>query len=431
MNAFKGSGKSRLLPGCCTLLLLAVAFQVAHAELYKWVDEEGNTHYSDQGPQNPEQSSVTRTIVPGEKNHDKVTRPDPVNLPPGRKSRKIILSDAIFHWNQGNPGKRKIGVYYAGTLCTSRGAMQASDLRRHHPGLLPSETDIPVSIKRAIVKLGYDVHIALPQDVDARTRQSRGLYLKAVIADLELHSCAPVDSSSVAMKPRSISWRKFSKNRVSLRVDWQVYADPASAPVFSTSTEGHLDNWQNRESTYKTFNQALLDATHNLFADAEFIDLISVDAGSAVFGEETRQPEPEQTTSWWESLIPGENSAIGDSLTGQLIMRSNVAQVLAEASHVKMMSTQHFLQHDAWPTINQDLGLHDRLFENHELISKLELSYDGTFTFFLRDDVFGPSRILRMKPDAASFTEGSSLHLNWDCSSNLSRNLLPGNCVSM
>ena len=292
MNGYLASGTGTegakagpLLARLCAILLLFGVTAPLQAQLYKWVDEEGNTHYSDQGPQDQDQSSVTTTIAPEQKNDGKVTRPDPVFLPPGRKSRKIILSDAIYYWNQGNRNRQKIGVYYAGTLCTSRGAMQASDLRTHHPGLLPSETDIPLSLKRAIVNLGYDVHISLPQDVNARTRTHQGLYLKAVIAQLEVHSCAPVKSSAAAMKPRSISWRQFSRNRIALRVEWQVYSDPAASPVFETSTEGHLDNWQVRESSFKTFNRALLIATHNLFASPEFIDLISLDAADTV-------PEP-------------------------------------------------------------------------------------------------------------------------------------------
>lgn len=420
-----------LLARLCAILLLFGITAPLQAELYKWVDEEGNTHYSDQGPRGQDQSTVTTTMVPSQKNADKGTRPDPVFLPPGRKSRKIILSDAVYYWNQRDRNQQKIGVYYAGKLCTSRGAMRASDLRSHHPGLLPSESDIPLSMKRAIEKLGYDVHISLPQDVNARIRQYQGLYLEAVIAQLEVHSCAPVESSSAAMKPRSLSWRKFSRNRITLRVDWQVYSDLSASPVFATSTESHLDNWQTRESTYKTFNRALLAATRDLFASPEFIDLISFDAADSVLGQETQPQESEASPGWWESLIEGGNGAIDETLTGHLFMRSKVARVLAEANTVKIMSSHHFLQHDAWPTINQDLGLNDQLFENHELISRLKLHYDGTFTFFLREDVFGPSRILRMKPDAESFLDGSSLNLTWDCSSNLSRNLLPGNCVNM
>lgn len=40
-------GKHAALHSFCTLIAMLGAWQLAHAEVYKWVDDKGQTHYSE------------------------------------------------------------------------------------------------------------------------------------------------------------------------------------------------------------------------------------------------------------------------------------------------------------------------------------------------------------------------------------------------
>ncbi|WP_414639722.1 DUF4124 domain-containing protein [Aquabacterium sp.] len=40
-------GKHTAAPSFCTLIATLIVWQVAHAEVYKWVDDKGQTHYSE------------------------------------------------------------------------------------------------------------------------------------------------------------------------------------------------------------------------------------------------------------------------------------------------------------------------------------------------------------------------------------------------
>lgn len=95
------------------------------------------------------------------------------------------------------------------------------------------------------------------------------------------------------------------------------------------------------------------------------------------------------------------------------------------------MSTSYFMQNNEWPTIGQDMGFNDRLFEDHDSIEGLKLGLDGTIRLLLKDEVFGPSRVLELTPDIDAYLAGSSLNLRWDCLSNLQPEMLPDVCKSM
>ena len=44
------------------LLLLALASPLSHAQLYKWVDDQGNTHYGDSPPEDADLKNITGEV---------------------------------------------------------------------------------------------------------------------------------------------------------------------------------------------------------------------------------------------------------------------------------------------------------------------------------------------------------------------------------
>lgn len=412
------------------ILLFNGKNSLAQAELYKWVDDQGKTHYSDRNPKEHEHSTISTTASPSQQAFDRNTKLKPIILPYGKVSRKLLLSEGLYRWKQPAGGKQKLGVYYLGRFCTSRGAIYAADVYSDHPRFLPSENAIPKTLKKAIVNLGYDVHSTLLYDLDDRMEQLKGLYLKAEIVKLDLHSCAPIYSLMRTISPKKIPWSNFTKNRVSVSIQWQLISSPEQAPLFKTTTQGYFDNWDNNKKADQTIKQAIVIASNNLFADQQFIDLITTDPAKKADKLIPANPGTEKR-SWWQSFAPDTRNPISDLIGKQFVMRAKVSSVLAETSMLKVSSVNYFMTNNDWPRITQDIGLSDRVFENHEFISGMKLNYDGTFTLHLREDVFGPSRVLRMTPDTDSYREKRSLQINWDCSSNLPQEILPEMCVSM
>ncbi len=402
----------------------------AHAQLYKWVDEHGNTHYSDRDPDKPNASTITPDPTPSQQAIDRTTRLNPLLLPYGKKSRRLVLSDALLNWRQTGTNKQKLGIYYLGRFCTTRGAIYTPDVYTYHPRFIPTETSIPVALKKAIDHLGYEIHVVLPRDLDYRMQQYDGLYLQAKINKLDLHSCAPVHSLTRTISPKKITWSSFTKNRASVSAEWSLFRKLGEDPVFTAVTQGYSDNWNSNEHADRTVNQALVIAANNLFADQRFIDLITYEASAETAAQEPPEPATEEQ-SWWSKFIPDMKSPISRMIDNQLVMRAKLSGVLAEASRLKMSSVSYFMTNNEWPTIVQDIGLNDRLFDNHELIAGLNLHRDGAFTLDLKQEIFGPSRILRMTPDTDSYLDNGSLSLDWTCASNLPAEILPESCVHM
>jgi len=410
------------------LLVLVTFSSTVGAELYKWVDEQGKTHYSDRTPKINEHTVITPDTTSSQRAFDRSTEKTALILPYGKSSRKILLSQGFYQWNHSDHSKQKLGVYYLGRFCTSRGAIFADDLHTDHPRFLPGQHGIPKTIKGVLLNLGYDAHISELFDLQHRIQTLNGLYLKAELIELDLHTCAPVHSLIRTISPKKLAWNNFTKNRVSLSVRWQLFENMQQPALFETITHGYYDNWGNDRKAFSTINQALEIAVNNLFANQRLIDLITTE--QAIAKTDKASPENEDK-GWLQKLLPEMGNSIGQLLNNQHVMRARVAGVLSEASAIKVNSIEYYMTNGDWPLMVQDIRLSDRLFDTHKLISGIQFDHDGSFTFRLRESVFGPSRMLRMTPDTSSYENGSALGIDWDCSSNLSPEVLSEMCTAL
>ena len=230
------------------------------------------------------------------------------------------------------------------------------------------------------------------------------------------------------ISPKKIPWSNFTKNRATVSIRWQLINDMNQPAVYETITKGYYDNWDNNKKAFSTINQALEIAVNNLFSDQKFIDLITTTETKVKSDKVIPKTEEK---NWWQSLLPEMGGSIGQFMNNQYAMRAKVAGILSEASSLKVSSIEYYMINGGWPRIVQDLRLNDRLFESHKLISGIKLDNDGSFTLQLRESVFGQSRILRMTPDTSGYQKGSALGIDWECSSNLSAEVLPETCMAM
>jgi len=130
-------GRRFLLIGLVSLL--AVITTPTWAELYKWVDDDGNVHYSDELPSTAKQ---TTTIIDDTANESRLsTAGTPLIKPYDRNVAKLLLLDTEYLWKQpSHKGKSvKLGVFSTGTGCTSVGAIKSHEIASRHASLFPDE----------------------------------------------------------------------------------------------------------------------------------------------------------------------------------------------------------------------------------------------------------------------------------------------------
>ena len=114
----KGKNIAPILAG---ILTGAMVFN-AQAQLYKWVDDAGNVHYSDQQPAEDAESSVVADPQPQSNSSSTATSVQPLIRPYDRKARKLHLSDVRYRWKaESHSGTTsKVGVYHTGRASTTR-----------------------------------------------------------------------------------------------------------------------------------------------------------------------------------------------------------------------------------------------------------------------------------------------------------------------
>ena len=121
------------------LALLLVCATSANAELYKWVDDEGNIHYSDEQPSTTKQ---TVTVIDESAAESLAPATDrPITRPYDKQVTKLHLLDTQYLWKQpSHKGKSiKLGIFSTGTGCTSVGAIKSHEVISRHSSFFPEE----------------------------------------------------------------------------------------------------------------------------------------------------------------------------------------------------------------------------------------------------------------------------------------------------
>jgi hypothetical protein len=434
MNRYPVAVTAAISPGhllVLVLLLMPVVPGNVHAELYKWVDEQGTVHYSDEDPKKNVKSKTT--IDPEATRHQKAEQranaKTAILLPNQKNSRYIVLSNVDYQWKQPKHSskKTKLGAYFIGQHCSPRGPIESPAVYPVHGNFFPSEFSLALSMNNFIARLGYRGGIATRQDIGNRLRRSSGVYLKAEIIDLELEVCAPVRDSKRYLDPHKLRARKFTKNRAKLSVRWKMFQDLAQAPIFDRISNGYVDNWSARSGVNATLKQAFENAAVNLFADQGFVAQLLVDG-------EPQQPAPRSFASN-TGTQPGLTGSSGGSITNKLgsdmMFKARLAQVMGEVSSVKVYMMEHYMSEGSWPLTKEEIGLSDSMFDRHPYISGLTVKYDGSINVELNSIEFGTNRILKLVPDTEAYRNHRSLGMEWKCFCNLPRHLLPGSCESI
>ncbi len=276
------------------LLLFSLAGQAA---LYKWVDENGNVHYSDKNP--AENAGAIQTIEETQSTK-KLTAPqklEAITRPANTSTQVLYLDQVRYIWDRPSAAVKRIkaGVYHIGEGCTSRGAMKMPQSSSRQTRLFPEGRDMTGYAFRLIRKLDYPTTI-IDQIWDARSRRNamaEGLVLRAEIIGSDYDVCArQVENIKKYGTSEKIPYWEFTKHRLKLEVKWVLRRGIEGPVMFEATSVGKYSNWKTSRANWKkgqyggwkadntptkAFTSAMTKATMALFADPGFLQMLAAE----------------------------------------------------------------------------------------------------------------------------------------------------------
>lgn len=280
-------------------LLLASSLQFSHAQIYKWVDAQGKTHYSDKGPA---EGGTTPTKVETSSNSRQasvgmpvIATGSPIINSPGQDTKSVILEHVSLEVEGVEMGDNP--VVGESFKYTQEAYLEAENLYRSEDIKLPTLSCLPdgkLKLKNAgyILKQsdvqrpffetfnsnGYSVVGAAKPKFSLQDNKSGDISLAAVITEIKLVNCGPAEALTLSFP---------TQNSTYLKVQWEVFDNLARKVVYSTTTEGVDD------SIYKSprangaplsLGLAFRQATEQLLTQPAFIDILKFDNGATATG---------------------------------------------------------------------------------------------------------------------------------------------------
>jgi len=265
---------------------------IAQAQVYRYVDENGDVHFTDKPPRQDTVETEVVTIKQ-QKAISGIQLPTVANLEPIKNNKngstKTVLLEQLKVEYNGD--ENSIGKAYK---YTSTAASRASQLRQNDKSPaypFPCLSDRDLTLKNAkyifskidfsepfnevLEENGYDVVTQKTFAMEQST--ANDLSIAAVITDVRLTHCG---------KRNADSMRSFTQNSTYLKIDWTVFDNLVRKVVFETTTEGGEYSFKKPAryagATVST-SLAFRQATEHLLANPEFVEILqsskTLDAG--------------------------------------------------------------------------------------------------------------------------------------------------------
>ncbi len=255
-----------LLLLCSCLLVLGQA----HAQIYKWVDENGKVHYSDKKPRDQQVDVETEDIKTGNSLNGSVGGMPTVAIrsaipyektTPSRTVKLDILKVALSGSEYNDV---PIGSVYSGANCQNK----RSDLVWTSGNTYMDDRSNAQTLHKQFQLAGYSTDQTLSRVELAGNR----LQLKITMKELIIKKCARSNS-----RYGNSGFSESSSNDVYMQLNWELEDHLAQRVIYEKSTKGIYKGFSQvprSNGTTQTINRALAVATNNLLADQEFVSLL-------------------------------------------------------------------------------------------------------------------------------------------------------------
>jgi len=265
------------------MLACACMMSMAEAQVYKYLDEEGNVYFSDKPPKEPKVEAEVVTIKQekgvSETKMPAVAVPEPIRNTGAGELKTVLLEKVKVEYNHD---EKAIGKFYVYTRAASSRAaelrssdkspaypfpcLQGGDLNLKNANYIVSKVDFTGTFNEAFEDHGYQVAtqktFAMEQGADV------DLSLAAVISDIRLAHCGPQNSSDL---------NRFTQNSTYMKIDWAVFDNLARKVVFETTTEGgeySVKKPARYQGAMVSASLAFRQAIEHLLAQAEFVEVL-------------------------------------------------------------------------------------------------------------------------------------------------------------
>jgi hypothetical protein len=251
-------------------LVLLVGSTPALAEVYTWVDEQGNVHFSDtpRGGAKPVAPQRASTGSSTGRNAQAETEPIPYR---GKvPSLRLAVTDVQLDLPARGRTRLPVGRKYRGYHCNSGAEDLLVDLSRK----LTGSTQLPRDLHRRLAELAYQP----PEFASTGRKKVTTAELQAVptVTGLSLRACTN--------RRRPDGQRLPNKNLVEVTIRWQVTDRLSQKQLFECTTQGRFDRWSKEygptekdDGIATATRHALLVAGEQLLANPEFVALLSPD----------------------------------------------------------------------------------------------------------------------------------------------------------
>ena len=256
-------------------LLLLIVSHTANAELYKWIDEHGNTHFSDSKPGTGNTATIgafnNNTTAPKRASKDFLGTRYAAKLTPvansgGQGVLPVELTQVMIDfksiYNSEKPGK--IGNHHYGKLCEKKGSSYRfsewhgswviAEIRRLFPGVMK--------------QYGYTAYPSREAVIDSSLTHYPDLQLSVSIRDVQTNACR-----------KYVLGRSKTDVSSSYLASWRLYDSSTETEIYTTETSGydkalytHQSGTIHRPDESLSNSNSLKVLIGNLLADKQFVE---------------------------------------------------------------------------------------------------------------------------------------------------------------
>ena len=200
----------------------------------------------------------------------------PINVDAKTRTRKLYIAVNGRDWIKNKPPQAEIGSLRFGEKCAAKKSLPLDAALNHQKWLVAGAQQSGNTIVSRTRPLGYSVNPA-SADTLAKLENSNGYSLNAKLVKLTLDACAPSLSASSKYKPiEKSSFRKLSRNRLQVWIEWSLKTDRNQKLLYRTSTVGFAGSLKADSPGADVLSDAIGMAAEQLFADRDFIELITL-----------------------------------------------------------------------------------------------------------------------------------------------------------
>lgn len=278
------------------LALLLTSAVTARAEIYKWVDENGQTRYSDRPPPGKADTTVmgrgTAPSADGAKTPRLSAAGRPIANPDPGNSRSVKLERVMLKLRGAAAGENPVigeawrfspSVFQQLTDLVQRGEKPRStlpcvkdgDLELHNANFVLSKTRFDPLFYGVLAENGYRAADESAKLFERQESAAADLSIAGVVTAVEMKYCGMGNSATL---------NEYSQNATTMEVHWEVFDNLQRKVVFKADTSGQDDFFHQApryQGTIQSMGFAFSAAARNLLANQEFVDVLLKRSGTA------------------------------------------------------------------------------------------------------------------------------------------------------